>query len=209
MNEDTLILAAQSGNVAAFDSLVLAHQGAAYAVAYRILCNAEAAADATQDSFIKAYRKLEQYRGGSFKSWLLRIVANTCYDVLRANRRRGWTILELSEVDADHHAWLAMQDVSPEDYAINRELASAILAGIQDLSSSQRTVFVLSDIEGLTHREIAGMTGMPVGTVKSRLSRARARLRTLLTAPQGSPVMRRKHARPGNYGAELRHGMGV
>ena len=87
-DEAALIAAAQKGHLPSFNQLILHYQSLAYNVAYRVMGDNELAADATQDAFIKAFQRLDQYRGGSFKAWLLRIVTNTCYDVLRARRRR-------------------------------------------------------------------------------------------------------------------------
>jgi RNA polymerase sigma-70 factor, ECF subfamily len=182
-DEAALIAAAQRGQLPAFNQLILHYQGIAYNVAYRILADTDAAADATQDGFLKAYRKLDQYRGGSFKAWLLRIITNTCYDMLRAHRRRPTTSLDKEEDnDPEHDATLLDGGERPDDYAMRRELAEMIQAAITQLPADQRTVLVLSDVEGLNYQEISEATGAALGTVKSRLSRARAHLRDILLA---------------------------
>jgi RNA polymerase sigma-70 factor, ECF subfamily len=179
-DEQALIAAAQRGDLPAFNQLILHYQGLAYNVAYRILSDPDAAADATQDGFIKAYSKLNQYRGGSFKAWVLRIVTNTCYDVLRARKRRPTSSLESEDQDAEHDSKLLDKAERPDDFVIRQELAGIIQAAISQLPPDQRTVLVLCDVEGLDYQEIAEATGIALGTVKSRLSRARARVRDIL-----------------------------
>jgi len=180
MEEERLIGAAQAGDLKAFNQLVLSYQGLAYNVAYRLLNDADNAADATQDSFLKAYRALPGFRGGSFKSWLLRIVTNTCYDYLRSRRRRADTSLE--SLTEEHHQshWLEYPGESPEQTTLRHERHAAIQAGIQRLQNEQRLTLVLADIEGFSYQEIAEITGVGMGTVKSRLSRARSHLRDIL-----------------------------
>jgi len=184
-DEQALIAAAQAGDLPAFNQLILRYQGLAYNVAYRILDDPDAAADATQDGFIKAFRRVGQYRGGSFKAWLLRIITNTCYDALRGRKRRPTTSLESDEdEDSDHDIrWLDAGE-RPDAYVMRQELAAAIQAAIQKLPPDQRITLILSDIEGLDYQEIAEATHVALGTVKSRLSRARARLRDLLLAQE-------------------------
>jgi RNA polymerase sigma factor (sigma-70 family) len=180
-DEQALIASAQRGDLPAFNQIILNYQGLAYNVAYRIVGDADSASDATQDGFIKAFQRLNQYRGGSFKAWLLRIITNTCYDSLRAQKRRPTSSLESEEdEDPDHDVrWLDPAE-RPEAYVVRQELAGAIQDAIQKLPPDQRIALILSDIEGLDYQEIADATNTALGTVKSRLSRARARLRELL-----------------------------
>jgi RNA polymerase sigma-70 factor (ECF subfamily) len=183
---------AQKGNLSAFNQLVMAYQGTAYNVAYRVIGNSDAAADACQDSFLKAYKSIQQYQGGSFKSWLLRIVTNTCYDQLRYHQRRPTTPLEDGpEEQEDHHPALISDDERPEDFVLRGELSDLLQAGINQLPEEQRVVLVLSDVQGLAYQEIAEIIDQPLGTVKSRLSRARGRLRDYLLA--------QKELLPGQY----------
>jgi RNA polymerase sigma-70 factor (ECF subfamily) len=179
-DELSLIKAAQGGKLPAFNQLVLQYQGLAYNVAYRILGNPDAAADATQDSFLKAYRALGQFRGGSFKAWLLRIVTNACYDQLRQMQRRPTDSLDDMEIEPDHDATLVDAGEGPEDLALRGELGDLMQALIGELPADQRITLVLSDIQGFSYQEIAEVTEVSVGTVKSRLSRGRAKLREAL-----------------------------
>lgn len=185
-DEPGLIAAARDGSLPAFNQLILHYQSLAYNVAYRIVGDQDLAADATQDGFIKAYKRLDQYRGGSFKAWMLRIITNTCYDALRARRRRPTVALEngTDEDAPDYDVRLIDGAERPEAYAMRQELAAMIQAAIGQLPADQRVTLVLADIEGMDYQEIADVTDTPLGTVKSRLSRARAKLRDLLMAHQ-------------------------
>jgi len=192
MNELDTIKEAQNGSLSAFNQLVMAYQGTAYNVAYRVVGNQEAAADACQDAFIKAYKAINQYKGGSFKSWLLRIVTNTCYDNIRYKSRRPSTSLEgMSENPTEHNTKLVSQDEPPEEHVLRGELSHLIQAGINQLPEEQRIVVVLSDVQGMAYQEIAEIIDQPLGTVKSRLSRGRRRLRDFL--------LKQKELLPGQY----------
>lgn len=180
MAEGDLVRAAQRGDLDAFNELVLTYQHRLYNLAYRILGDPAAAADATQEALISAYRKLHAFRGGSFLSWLLRIVANRCYDELRRRKRRPTVSWEaFGETDEANPA-LINGGASPEERAERAELSRVLQKGILSLPPDQRVVLVLSDVEGMSYAEIAEAVGIPVGTVKSRLARARARLRDFL-----------------------------
>jgi len=182
-DEVGLIGAAKRGEVEAFNQLVLRCQDLAYTVAYRILGERDAAADAAQDGFIAAYRKLHQFQGERFRPWLLRIVTNACYDELRRRQRRPAASLEALE-DAPPAAEIrfASDSPSPEQHVQQAELSRAIQRCINALPDDQRVICVLADVEGYAYGEITEITGLPLGTVKSRLSRARGRLRACLQA---------------------------
>lgn len=185
MDEAELLRRAQRGDLDAFNTVVLAHQGRAYNVALRVLGDGEAAADATQDAFISAYRNLRSYRGGSFRAWLLRIVTNACYDELRRRKRRPATSLEdlapeSEDGEPEVEAWLATQADGPERLSERAELVSAIQDCLDRLPDEFRIVAVLADVQGCGYDEVAQAIGKPLGTVKSRLARARARLRDCL-----------------------------
>lgn len=184
MDEQRLIEAASRGDLSAFNQLVLSYQSMAYNLAFRILGAGDSAQDATQEAFIKAYRNLGQYRGGSFKAWLLRIVTNSCYDYLRQVQRRPASSLDDLSTDPEYTGQLIDPLEAPSDYALRQELSALIQQGIATLPIEQRTVLVLSDIEGLSYEEIAQAMDTSLGTVKSRLSRARAKLRDFLLERQ-------------------------
>lgn len=181
MDEQRLIEAAQDQDIESFNQLVLAYQDMAFSVAYRIIGEPDAAADATQEAFLSAYRKLYQFRGGSFKSWLMRIVSNACYDELRRRQRRpAASYDDLQENAPQFELSLADAQETPEQLAQRHELSRAIQDCLNELSDTHRVITVLSDIEGYPYQEIAEILGVPVGTIKSRLSRARSNLRACL-----------------------------
>lgn len=180
MDEDALIAAARKGDARAFNQLVLLYQGLAYNVAYRILYDPDAAADATQDAFLSAFKAMGKFRGGSFKSWLLRIVTNACYDQLRVKQRRPTSSLDDLPVEADHTYYLEDTSELPDEFVERQELSHLIQAGINTLPAEQRMVLVLSDVQGLSYQEIAEVLDISLGTVKSRLSRGRAKVRDFL-----------------------------
>lgn len=187
--------AAQRGDVEQFNALVRLYEGRVYNLCYRMLGDPDSAADAAQDAFLSSFRNLRSFRGGSFRSWLLRIATNTCYDVLRARKRRPAISLDMDAGDEDSSPLQIADDAeSPTDFALRRELATAIQHGLDELPDEQRVILILSDIEGLAYEEIAQITNTNIGTVKSRLSRGRARLRDVLKAGELLPA-RYRHGR--------------
>jgi RNA polymerase sigma-70 factor (ECF subfamily) len=183
MDEPALIMDAQHGNLEAFNTLVLAYQDALYNTALRILSDEDLAADAVQDAFLSAFRALNSYRGGSFRAWLLRTVTNACYDELRRKKRRPTTPLEPETADGEEvesPRWLADPNASPEESLEQAELEHAIQHCLENLPTDFRTIVVLADIQGLDYTEVAAVVKRPLGTIKSRLARARLRLRECL-----------------------------
>ena len=183
MDEFALIQSAQGGDMDAFNTLVLAYQDSVFNTALRILGDDELAADASQEAFLSAFRSLGSFRGGSFKAWLMRTVTNASYDELRRKKRRPTTPLEPETGDGeeiDSPRWLADPAMSPEQKAEAEELQHAIQHCLDALPTDFRTVIVLADIQGLDYLEVAGAVRVPLGTIKSRLARARLRLRECL-----------------------------
>ena len=183
MDETALISSAQRGDLDAFNTLVLAYQDMLFSTALRILGDDEQAADATQDAFLSAFRSINSYRGGSFKAWLLRTVTNTCYDELRRQKRRPTTPLEPDADDGeemDTPRWLADPGLTPEQSTEAVELEHAIQHCLDNLPMEFRTVVVMADLQGLDYSEVAVAVRAPLGTIKSRLARARLRLRECL-----------------------------
>lgn len=185
VDESALIRQAQSGDIEAFNRLVIAYQKQVYNLAYRLMGDQASAEDATQEAFISAFRGLRGYRGGSFRAWLLRIVRNACYDEFRRRKRRPTTSLEeLSpfngDATPDSIGELIHEGEGPETATEEAELRRAIEDCLNRLPLDYRTIAVLVDIQGYDYREAATVIGKPLGTVKSRLARARARLRDCL-----------------------------
>lgn len=180
MDQATLIQSAQLGDLEAFNQVVLAHQDRLFNIAACMLKSDDCAADAVQNAFILAFRKLGSFRGGSFDFWLLRILKNVCYDELRRQKRQATCALEPATDDEDEFdtpRWLADPAQNPAGDAEAAELTRALQAGLQSLPPEFRMVITLADVEGLDYSEVARVAGIPVGTVKSRLARARLKLR--------------------------------
>jgi RNA polymerase sigma factor (sigma-70 family) len=183
MEESSLIASARRGDLESFNQVVLAYQDLVYYQAYRLMGETRAAEDAAQEAFLTAFRKLESYRGGSFKVWLLRIVTNICYDQLRWEKRHP--AVSLDPVDAqgdqiDSPQWLVDPGETPESATERSELRETLQGYINQLPVYARTVLVLVDIQGLDYSEAATVMGVSIGTVKSRLARARKRIRDSL-----------------------------
>ena len=165
MNEKALIQDAQAGSLDAFNALVLHYQDNVFNTALRILGDEDLAADATQEAFLSAFRSITSFRGGSFKAWLMRTVTNACYDELRRQKRRPSVPLEPETDDGeemDSPRWLAIQHC------------------LNNLPVKFKTVVVMADIQGMDYSEVAIAVRVPLGTIKSRLARARLRLRECL-----------------------------
>jgi RNA polymerase sigma-70 factor, ECF subfamily len=184
MDETQLVLAAQKGDLDAFNRLVLTYQEVAFNVAYRILSDEDASDDATQNAFLSAYRNINSYRGGSFRAWLLRIVTNACYDELRRRKRRPTTPLEPMDNDSEEEiespGWLADDGPGPEEFFERKELDRAVQTCLEGLPDEFRVVVVMIDIQGFDYEEVSQVIGKPLGTIKSRLARARLKVRNCL-----------------------------
>ncbi|HEX9106732.1 MAG TPA: sigma-70 family RNA polymerase sigma factor, partial [Longimicrobiales bacterium] len=143
----------------------------------------DAAADVSQTAFLSAYRSLESFRGGSFRAWVMRMATNACYDELRRRKRRPTVSLEpVNEDDEEIESpsWLADDGPSPEEQIERLELENALQACLRGLPEEFRVVVLMVDVEGLDYQEVSVATGKPLGTVKSRLARARLKMRDCL-----------------------------
>jgi RNA polymerase sigma-70 factor (ECF subfamily) len=176
-DDEQLVAAAQRGSLEAFNHLVTRYERPAYGLAVRLLGDAAAAEDVTQESFLAAWSNLRSYRGGVFKSWVMRIVANRCYDELRRRQRQPAGSLDELPSEPVVEWTLHAPAEGPDDAALRQELSRHLQISVERLPIDQRAALVLSDIQGHTYEEIAVITGANLGTVKSRISRARARLR--------------------------------
>jgi RNA polymerase sigma factor (sigma-70 family) len=189
-----LVRSARDGNITAFNQLVLRHQDTVYTLCYRLSANAEDAADATQDAFLSAFRNLDSFRGHNFRAWLLRIAANACYDLHRHRKRRLATSLDATSDASDGEPVVDPYDPSPgpEGIAVQHELGELLQAGLMALPEDQRLAIVLCDLHGFDYQSIADTCGVELGTVKSRINRARRRLRDFLSPYRElSPVTKR------------------
>ena len=190
-DDATLIARSQDGDLAAFDALVLRHQQEVFAVAMRMLGDRDEAQDVAQDAFVRAFRCLGTFRGqAKLSTWLVSITMNLC-----RNRRRWWARhrrfvvaslddpIETEEGTLTHE--VADPAPSPATMAERRERHQQLTGALQMLSEGERSIVVLRDIQGYSYEEIADVLHCRVGTVKSRLSRARLRLRALLDGTLG------------------------
>jgi len=187
-DEEELIARSQRGDVAAFNQLVLHYQQIVYGAVYRMVGNTDVAADVTQDAFFAAFRNISSYHGGaSFRAWLLRISSNLACDHWRRVRRHPAESLEyLTEEDETPSpeilGALASSEPAdnPEEMLLTQELQGIIQQGLEKLPLDQRVAIVLCDVQGLSYEEVAESTQTSIGTVRSRISRGRARLRIYL-----------------------------
>ena len=169
---------AQRGDLSAFNELVVEHQSLVYNICYRMLGQAQAAEDATQEAFVSAWRNIATFRGETFRPWLLRIAANLARDELRRRGRRPSTSLDIAlEAGMPDPA---DNEPSPDESALTSELRGRLQALLLQLPEDQRTAIVLCDVEGLDYTEIATVMQTSLGTVKSRIARARLKMRDLL-----------------------------
>ena len=177
-----LVVQCQEGDLEAFRELVERYEARIYTLACSILGDTEEARDAAQEAFVRAHQSLPAFRSKStFYTWLYRIAVNVCLNRAQAEGRRRDTVsldalLESGRTTADH----LFEAKAPTDTAERAQLQEAIQAALDTLDPDQRAVVVLKDIEDMSQEEIAETLGCSIGTVKSRLSRARARLRDLL-----------------------------
>lgn len=179
-----------AGDTQSFNVLVERHQSRVYGLCVRMVGDTDAAADVAQDAFIAAYRNLPSLRG-EFKPWMMRIAANACRDVLRTRKRRPTVSIDLDPSDDAPMQQIADRQAGPEEVLMHTEMQHALLEALHAIPDEQREVVVLSDIQGFSYQEIAEVTGINIGTVKSRLNRARTRLREILVAAELFPQVMR------------------
>lgn len=182
-NEETLVRMASSGDLDAFNQLVLHYQNLVYNHAYAMLGDSDSAEDATQEGFIKAFQAMNSYRGGSFRSWLLKIVTNSAYDMLRRSKRHPNQPLFPTDEDGEEMEsapWLADPATSVQDAVEQNELSNNIYKMLDELPAVYRSVITLIDINELDYAEAAEALKVPIGTVKSRLARARIQMQSKL-----------------------------
>jgi RNA polymerase sigma-70 factor, ECF subfamily len=184
MTEQELATRARAGDTAAFAALVATYQTPVYNLCYRMLGEATEAEDAAQESFLRAYSQLVRYDPSRpFKSWLFAIADHYCIDLLR-RRRLKW--LDIDDEELAFHPALSEQRPGPEESALQQERDAGIQALLDRLAPSSRSIIVLRYWYGLSYEEIAGVTGISVPAVKSRLHRAREVLAAIVTPPAGS-----------------------
>ncbi|HVF26175.1 MAG TPA: RNA polymerase sigma factor [Anaerolineales bacterium] len=186
-NEETLIHQAMDGDLEAFNQLVLRYQNMAYNHALALLGNPDQAEDAVQESFIKAFQAMSGFRGVSFRGWLLKIVTNSAYDWLRRFQRHPIQTLfpeDENGEEIESPAWIVDPAASVQDKVEENELSKKIYELMDELPEVYRSVLTLIDINEFDYAEAAEALGIPIGTVKSRLARARLKMQAMLRASQ-------------------------
>jgi RNA polymerase sigma-70 factor, ECF subfamily len=166
----------EQNDVSNFELAVLPHLDAAYNLARWLMRKEQDAQDVVQEAYLRAFRFFSGFRGGDARAWLLKIVRNTCYTWLHANR----PLQEAAEFDEnvfppDSHA------PNPEEIVLQIDSDTLVRKALEMLPPNSREVLILRELEGMSYKEIADITGMPIGSVMSSLSRARVRLRQVLT----------------------------
>jgi len=191
-HEPSLILKASNGELDAFNELVLQYQDLAYHHAYALLGDPAQAEDATQESFIKAFQALNTLRGVSFRGWLLKIVTNSAYDLMRRAQRHPTQALypeDENGEEVESAAWLVDPTSDVQDIVEEHERSSQIYQALDELPEAFRSVLTLIDVNDMDYTEAAEVLGVPLGTVKSRLARARLQMRGKLS----SSVKKKNH----------------
>jgi len=181
-DDDSLVVAAKEGDMAAFEELVARHRDKLYARAFSMVRNEEEAIDLSQEAWVKAWQKLGQFKGGSsFLTWMTRIVINLCLDHLRKQKHPvSLSIEQLDEETGGVERQMPIVTVDPTEGLTQEELRRRIDDAMGKLTHAHRTVLVLHEFEGLEYKEIAKRMGCSIGTVMSRLFYARRRLAALL-----------------------------
>lgn len=182
--DELLVERARRGDVEAFEQLISQYERTVFNIAYRLTGNREDASDVAQEAFIRAYSSLTEFRGdSSFQTWLIRITRNACLDELRKRKRQRMTSLDepIAVEDGEMDRQLAIADTAdnPEEALERVEVQRAVQESINQLDEEYRIVVVMRDIQGYSYNEIADSLGINLGTVKSRLNRARSALKEM------------------------------
>lgn len=181
--EKTLLNKAKQGNIIAFEKLIISHEKTVYNIAYRMFNNEEDAKDIAQEVFIKIYKNLNKFDGNcKISTWIHRITVNTCIDELRKRKGKETSSID-SLIDLDDgevQKQYTDNSFNPEQSLINKEDIEDLKNAINLLSENHKALIVLRDIQGLSYNEIAEITQISLGTIKSRISRARIQLKNII-----------------------------
>jgi RNA polymerase sigma-70 factor, ECF subfamily len=178
-----LLEQARDGSLDAFNSLVECYQDHLYALVARMVPDRDQASDAVQEAFFSAYRNLRSFRGGSVRSWLSRIAINAAMDQQRLKKRRPSQ--PYPELEDDTWQPPAGPEADPERIALHGERGRVLATALASITPDQRHAIVMFDVEGYDYAEIAEITGVSLGTVKSRIHRGRLALRERLEGSMG------------------------
>lgn len=191
IEENQWVASARGGDLDAFNALILRHQDSLFNIALRMLGDEDLAADAVQEALISAWRSLHTFSGGSLKAWLSRTLINKCYDEFRRiKRHRSVPLLPVVDgEELEEGEWLRDPSLPLDTQVEAIELNETIQDCLQSLPDMHRAILVMVDVDGMNYDEAAASLGIPIGTVKSRLARARATMRNALrSVPQFLPA---------------------
>lgn len=181
VTEQELIYKASKNNIAAFEELISPYTTPLLNYTFRMLKNREDAEDALQETYLKAYNSINKFEGlSSFKTWIYKIATNVCLDILRKQKKQTHQSLNVTNEDGEHEISIPDETYSPEISAKKRAAMDTLKKALDKLSKEHKTAIILRDINGLSYDEIAEALSSNVGTVKSRINRARAQLKKLL-----------------------------
>lgn len=182
INENNLLQKAQSGDIGAFEELMSVYYSKVYNICYRLLNNTEDAYEQAQETFIKAFKYIKDFKGNcAISTWLYRIATNVCLDFIRKNKKKKTVSIEQSTFeDLQLKDSLVSNIPGPEKVAETNAQRKAIKEAMDKMNEKNRLIIILRDFMGLSYDEISETMKIPVGTVKSRISRARKELRELL-----------------------------
>lgn len=203
-SEKILVSLAKRGDMASFEQLVLAHEKMVYNIALRMFANSEDAKDVSQEVFLKVYRNLQRFNErASFSTWVYRITVNACIDEMRRRKGKPGVSLE-QEMQNEEGAWalqVADERETPEQALLRREKQREVLLALEKLSPEHKAVVILRDIRGLSYEEISELLEMPLGTVKSRICRARGQLKEeiLKNRERNGVSLRQKKGKGGRF----------
>lgn len=191
LSDSELVAHAQFGDMDAFNQLVLKYQDGMYHYALSLIQDPDLADDVTQDSFIKAFQHIASFKGGSFRSWLFKIVTNTVRDAARRKVRYPFVPLYPLSEDGDElesTEWLVDPNQSVEDTVQRHEDESYFGYVLNELPEGYRCIITLIDLQGMDYAEVAAILNIPLGTVKSRIARARVQVKNKLIGTQITPI---------------------
>lgn len=202
LKERELIRKAKQGDMAAFEELLLRHEKIVYNLAFRMMNHSEDAKDISQEVFLKAYRSLANFdERSAFSTWLYRITHNTCIDEMRKRKgKQNYSLeAELENEEGSMQRQIADEGDTPEESMLRSEQKSEILQALDTLSEEHKAAIILRDVKGLSYDEIAEILEVSLGTVKSRISRARNQLKNeiLKIREQSTESVRHKERKGG------------
>jgi len=184
-NEKHLLESAKKGDIEAFEKLIETHEKKVFNIALRMMGNSEDAKDMAQETFIRVYRSLGDFKEqSSLSTWIYRITTNICLDELRKRKNKKVLYIDdnIKSDDGEIKRDIVSDDLTPEEKVERDEIKRMLNSAINDLSDEHRTVIILRDIQGFSYKEISDITNCPEGTVKSRICRARQALKEILVS---------------------------